>query len=530
MFRKLKPRTAPSHLCSQSTDCTQFPAADDLTPRAINRLEDELSNTLITPPQAYIDGDTSTSSRISPSRTAAHPQAGRSAVADISIPERRPTHLTTSRVAEHELGDAKALGGPLSFFSKLQNVDDNTHAQLSPLPSPSKEKRPDSYVIRSDNGHEKKSQSKTHILADWFHGESAPIRIGVPLLPAKEKLELVDDSLTIEPIMPRQSTLTGGNVQMQFFDTCKPPNNPQERYQAAKAPVTPPTARSAGRFSFFSTKSTSPTPQLSDPSDELANLDVRSALLPGGQGDPFSPSSFKNLLQNAEGLLLRMQAAYKHRTASFRELTAEKEAQEEELDEAQTRAKHLKLQLDDMTAMMVEQDAAMMTLVDELAEQKKLRQDEEAKRSIRMVEESDLSRCRHCLHKKTPEKRRISGTSDISLELSDEDSIFSLTTTSTISSPSLTSPDVFNDLNPSLGGSRRISPSDLAASPWKSEHRNFAQMQLAHPESCPNCAGVKETEAWSVVDMMKMENAVLKKRIVHLEGTLDDCLDLMGGF
>lgn len=503
---KSKSNVTSSHVCALPTLSLQFPATDNTT----TDFDGQPSDALITPQRAHITGDASSCFRTSLNGPAAQFQAGRCAVADISITERRQTRLITSRVAEHDNSDAKGLGLPSSLFSIPQDIDINSALQPSPLPSPSKGKRSFLPVQRSDDSSENKYQGRSTILADWFQGESVPISIGVPLSPLKEKSEFLDQTSIIEPIMPRQ---------------------------VPSAPTTQPSAVSTGRFSFFSNKLTSPIPPLSDPDDEFANLDIKAALLPGGRGDPFSPSSFKNLLQNAEGLLSRLQAAYKHRLVSFRELTAEKEAQDEELEEAQTRARHLKLQLDDMTRKIVEQDVAMMSLVDELAGIKKLRQDEEAKKSIRLVEVSDDGPCHHCRHTKGV-KKRVSDISDSGFESeSDEESIFSHAhnsqspTTSTISSPGFASSDVFYDSNLSRSGSRRVSPVNTVTpldSPSR-DRRNPAQQNLMRLDTCPNCAGVRASEAWSVVTTMKKENSALKQRVMNLEGTLDGCLDMVSG-
>ena len=117
--------------------------------------------------------------------------------------------------------------------------------------------------------------------------------------------------------------------------------------------------------------------------DEFLTLDVTSALFPSGEPsaqDPFSPAAFKNLLMNAEGLLLKLQTAYKLRTLSLHEISAEKEAMSEELEEAETRAKCLKSQLDDMAHQMSMKDASIADLAAELAAEKQARAEEKLAR------------------------------------------------------------------------------------------------------------------------------------------------------
>src|SRR5205814_5836174 len=90
------------------------------------------------------------------------------------------------------------------------------------------------------------------------------------------------------------------------------------------------------------------SPTLRD--DELANIDITQALFPSGykgNSDSFSPTAFTHLLQNADRLLRRLQAAYNDRTAALNELRLEKNVRDEELEEAKTRASLLKMQLQD---------------------------------------------------------------------------------------------------------------------------------------------------------------------------------------
>ena len=90
---------------------------------------------------------------------------------------------------------------------------------------------------------------------------------------------------------------------------------------------------------------------------------------------------------NAEGLLLKLQTAYKLRTLSLHELSAEREAMRDQLEEAETRAQSLRAQLEDMAQKVSEQDRAMEDLVRQLAVEKQARvQEKEAReKSIALV-------------------------------------------------------------------------------------------------------------------------------------------------
>lgn len=115
--------------------------------------------------------------------------------------------------------------------------------------------------------------------------------------------------------------------------------------------------------------------------DEFYNMDLDAALFPAGQPsdrDAFSPSAFKNLETNALGALRKMQSAYRQRAVAHHDLAAEKSVRDEELEEAETRAQHLKMQLEGMARRAADQQKEMQILMDELAAEKKARAHERA--------------------------------------------------------------------------------------------------------------------------------------------------------
>ncbi|KAM0804819.1 hypothetical protein BDR22DRAFT_835228 [Usnea florida] len=345
-----------------------------------------------------------------------------------------------------------------------------------------------------------KSEEKAGKIADWFKGESEPISIGIIPSPTKEKSGFLDN---VESSDLRPSNL------LQRLST---------------APVMPKPAM-ASRFSFFSSKASlvKTTPRPDDLCDELLEMDVTAALFPNEPANPFSPASFKNLQQQAEGLLLRLQMAYKERTIALRDMTAEKEAVAEESMGAETRAKHLKMQLDGMTAKFAEQDEAMMNLVDELAQEKQARREEETrKRTIRVVGEVTSPNSDHRSH------RHSNTISDSGFESEDDscaDSVFSArngaqSPNMSVSSASTTnSPDLYRT-------------HDFHVSP--ATHNAHLRLPYGQPtkgaavHSYTNYEGGRASEAWGVVSILKEENEVLKHRVGELEGALDGCLDVVG--
>ena len=411
--------------------------------------------------------------------------------------------------------------------SKRQNLEPDSDSHdfacsptRSPLPSPTRSKRLSTSMFTGDHTELVRKEPPSNKLAGWFQGESSPINIGILPSPTKDKPDLV---ATMPPV-------------------------------AKATPVTPKPGL-ASRFSFFATK---PSPIRSstdqDQDDEFLNLDTSAALFPGGPADPFSPSSFKNLAQNAEGLTSRLQAAYRDRTVSLRDMKAEKETIAEELEGAETRAQHLKIQLDDLSARVVEQDKAMMELVDELANLKRIRAEEEdaRKRTIRPVKPSiSAASSDHRPDIVTPagqqeggtsarrrsRRDRLSSTSSATDCESDTESLFSKnqdpSPRMSLSSVETTgSPESYHHPDLSLTAISSPPPFQVAHRQQTARVVPSVKSQGSKEESCvwscANCqGGGAAAEAWGVVGMLKEENRCLKERVEHVEGALEGCLDVV---
>ncbi|KAL8662063.1 MAG: hypothetical protein Q9202_005037 [Teloschistes flavicans] len=355
-------------------------------------------------------------------------------------------------------------------------------------------------------------------LADWFSGESDPIAFNLVPSPTKERSDLANEMAL--PVVQRTSTCE---------EKTTVPNPP-------KPPI-------ISRFSFFGARSSvsKASLTLADVDDEWLKLDVKTALSPNGPADPFSPSSFKNLQQNAEGLLSKFHGAYKDRSVALHDTIAEKDAQAEELQGARMRSKHLKQQLDDMTAKMAEQDKAVMDLVDQLAQEKQARREaEDARREAYNALGINVNRRLTGPHEKPqdlciPETRhhepssksRTSTASEMSLDSTDSaaDSVFdrrgstsptmSMSSVSTMNSPEIQVQHCLPSTRYQMSNSRTITK--MADSP-------------IHPSPLAgkNRQG-KVSEAWSLVEMLKLENSGLKTRLSQLESTVEDCLDIVKG-
>ncbi|KAL8707052.1 MAG: hypothetical protein Q9225_007852 [Loekoesia sp. 1 TL-2023] len=305
------------------------------------------------------------------------------------------------------------------------------------------------------------------------------------------------------------------------------------------------------RFSLFGAKPAAPkTPTTSsDVHDEWHELDVKSALNPSGLADPFSPSAFKSLQQNAEGLLLKLQAAYKQRSQALHDVLAEKEAQNEELEGAEMRTRHLKLQLDDMTAKLAEQDKAMMDLVDQLAQEKQTRREADDARAIanpqhtEVIEPGQKSSARTNESAERTWKSRTSTASDLSLESegSCADSLFSrdgaaspamsMSSVSTVNSPELQQYQQPASTNPQRRQAGHLSTLFSGSRSGAARRKVTEELSpTAAPDGqCVKCNGLGESEAWNLVGILKLENKGLKTRLGQLESTVDDCLDMVKG-
>ncbi|KAL8771413.1 MAG: hypothetical protein Q9209_003081 [Squamulea sp. 1 TL-2023] len=407
------------------------------------------------------------------------------------------------------------LSGPFQSTFHIHNEDHRPSRQPTE-PQPPALNRPPPYIcpIKSDLPplvtqhfpHSRPTRSTTK-LSNWFTGESDPITFALVPSPTREKLDPVDSM--IDSLSDDTSTA------------------PEKKATAPKPPIT-------SRFSLFGLKPPAPKAPVSSSyvHDEWYDLDVKNALLPSNPTEPFSPSTFKNLQQNAERLLSKLQIAYKQRSQALHDVIAEKEAQTEEREGAEMRSRHLKIQLDDMTAKLAEQDKAMMDLVDQLAQEKSARRQVED--NARKDQQTYHTSVRHS---PGSSRSRISTASDMSIESEDScaESLFSrhgaASPTASMSSVSTMNSPV-SEL-PTSTDRRQITQGSSQESRCQPAEKKLSDQSINSPpfqsSRCINCTGIKESEAWNLVNTMKLENNVLKRRLGQLEGTVDDCLDMVKG-
>ncbi|PFH55929.1 hypothetical protein XA68_17381 [Ophiocordyceps unilateralis] len=290
--------------------------------------------------------------------------------------------------------------------------------------------------------------------------------------------------------------------------------------------------------------------------EELLTLDLEAALFPSGapaEGDCFSPAAFKNLQMNAAGLLRRFQAAYQRRDTAFQELRAELDAQDDEHSEAETRARHLKKQLEEMAHKADENEAIIRSLVQQLNDEKKPRLEERRTGDKRHVP-SMMSAASEDLAVEEDQRRsarRSSGLtakSDTSSD-TDEDSIEAASVFSRCRSPTSTlctlevAPSM--DMPPLPPPPPHVKPAVLGAprTPKQSQPQMSTIQKLFKgmsgdtaktdnqrgSNSCRNCQGQDASVAWDTASLLRIENRGLKQRVGELEEAVEEALDAVKG-
>ena len=178
----------------------------------------------------------------------------------------------------------------------------------------------------------------------------------------------------------------------------------------------------------------------------------------------------------------------------------------DELEAAQTRSEHLKMQTANMAATSASQESAMQSMAEELvALRQRMREDAEYRsKSVRLVrdhssdtddvENMGINHCR---------KRRESAESSAS-EDSSSNSVFS---------------------TPPLGTCTPISAAD--ASPELYQTPTFHDVAVEPVKECQNCHGINRSEAWDVIHVLKEESRELKARIAQSETANEDALSLL---
>ncbi|KAL1967646.1 hypothetical protein VTN77DRAFT_2903 [Rasamsonia byssochlamydoides] len=382
----------------------------------------------------------------------------------------------------------------------------------------------------------RKFDTSGKFLPDWFQGRSESSTLGGSSSPTKERPSAMDSA--------PEATMTNTQPDNASIISTLSTQSTTSRFQKR---MTAPSALS--RFPWWSSKPQEPPkPALPEPADdEFLNLDIPGALFPAGSGKEYSQEAFEALQANAEKILRRLQAAYKQRTFALHEVMAEKTALQEELAEARTRVQHVKMQLDGMAEKVVEKEKANKALTDELEKERQARREaEEAlKRSVVLAPSRNNDSFSDIVDTPRRHVKRSSSstlTSDSGFESGDEspaESVFSrrieypgspLSTFSTpacSTSPEATLPPITTTSQPAPKAPAPAPQPQPRLSAYDRVIKGLSST-LGGASKCSNCHGVRASEAWSVVGVLKEENKGLKSRIGDLESVIDDCLSLVG--
>ncbi|KAF2176803.1 hypothetical protein K469DRAFT_722030 [Zopfia rhizophila CBS 207.26] len=415
------------------------------------------------------------------------------------------------------------------------------HTSRASFPSPTKSLAsfiPSRSAIET-TASQPKIRAGAKVLSDWFNGSSAPVNLGVaPLSPSKEypdedySSEEEEEPTMMAGVFNRppaftRSTTTTDSTPKQPIPTSAKTQNPTTGSKFAwllstqKNAVIPPPVSS---------------PTYHNPSDELLNLNIPQALFPHGPVDPLAPSSFHDLLSTAESLLTRYQNSYRSLSTTLCDLKAEQSAQDDELDEAETRVRHLKMQLESMAARATEQDAQMQRLKEELEFERRARKEEEQarKRSLALVKAP-------ACHKSdgeiiSPRRRNRVSNSDVSVDSGFESecesevaSIFSrangaMSPTDTLPSSASSQFDVQNDTTP-----KGKKPQPLQRRSTYDKVMDGSVDLEKGGWGCTNCEGGAQAAVWGRLAKEREENGMLRRRVVALEDAVDGALNVVDG-
>lgn len=391
----------------------------------------------------------------------------------------------------------------------------------------------------------------------WFNGSSAPVKLGLGIQQHDDDDDAVSESGSEVPSEYYSSDSEpesedegeGYGDQGPIRHTMNMFNRKPAQTQSASASASVSPARSeqaaaaqksqyqspaSSRFAWLlstqknaSVQSPSPAPAYHNADDELLNLNISQALFPHGPVDPLAPSSFNDLLANAEALLSRYQKSYRQLSTALVDAQSEQSAQDDELDEAETRARHLKMQLETMAERATEQDEQMRTLMEELTVERHARQEEEAARTRNLALMRTQPQC-NCSH--TPRRRNRVSNSELSVDSgfesdaeTDAASLFSRNCLSPTTTDQSSILEVEADVTPTKhkkvqslqrgGAYEKPRPGAVTVQSW----------------GCANCEGGAQASVWGRLSKEREENRVLRQRVESLEEAVEGALDVVGG-
>ncbi|KAK4621466.1 hypothetical protein CLAFUW4_07493 [Fulvia fulva] len=361
-----------------------------------------------------------------------------------------------------------------AYVPKL-NTNSNQSSPTKGQPRPANEKLPNK------------------LFGDLFHGESAPVHLGVPTSPTKE----LDES---ELVMDYQPGFT---------------ERPSARHARRGSTMSVKSTKGPAKTSWFGRKASTPAPKVNAIEDEILSININTSLFPHGQGDTLSPQSYNDLLLNATNLLQRMQASYKEKVEYIASIQPEIDAQKEEVEEAEIRSAHLKRQLEDLGKQQEEQKQVNEELMTMLSETKmKLSEEREKSKTIRLVPRDTEGGASDDESRRRGKRRSAGNASDSGFE-SDADtaSVFSsgMQTPASHRQPHFMLSD--HDATPRR---RALSPRESVASSnaWSGSTKHST---------------VGNTVAWTTLEQLRHENRQLRMEKEVIQQNLQGCIEIVDG-
>ncbi|KAF2676791.1 hypothetical protein K458DRAFT_424538 [Lentithecium fluviatile CBS 122367] len=499
-----------------------------------------------------------------PSSVAAQVDIGSFEDVDFTEPIRPPPSALTSATAYNPhselpsplenyasspaVGHQRSLTG--TFFDNCQpflnratsTLQQHTSRASTSLHSPTKSLAsfiPSRSTIES-TASQPKIRAGAKALQSWFNGTSERIQLGVGS--AAHYRDESDDDYDSE-----EDEEDDGNMMASIFNRgpalTRASNESSRESQGPQgpAPSRPQTGSTASnRFAWLlstpknaSNPPAIPSPTYHNPSDELINLNISQALFPHGPVDPLAPSSFNDLLTTAESLLSRYQTSYRQLSTALVDARAEQSAQDDELDEADTRIRHLKSQLETMATRANDQDEQMRRLMEELMFERKARQEEEAvrKKSLALVRSS--AECEHGECMSPVRRRNRISNSDISVDSgfeseceTDAASVFSRTNCISPTGTDMSSVHETDDRETTPKGKK---PQQLQRRSTYDKVRDGSISLEKSSWGCANCEGGAQASVWGRLAKEREENSLLRRRVGELEEAVDGTLNIVDG-
>ncbi|KAF1971793.1 hypothetical protein BU23DRAFT_555634 [Bimuria novae-zelandiae CBS 107.79] len=377
-------------------------------------------------------------------------------------------------------------------------------------------------------------------LQNWFNGASGQVHLGVNTR-GRDQEESDSEDYDSEEDDAEDNMMTG--IFNRGTSLTRASNESQEPRQGPAPPKRPTMSTASSRFAWLlntQKNAAVPPPVASptyhDPEDELLNLNISQALFPHGPVDPLAPSSFNDLLSTAESLISRYQTSYRQLSAALVDARAEQSAQDDELDEADARVRHLKSQLETMANRAGDQDEQMRRLMEELMFERRAREEEEAarKKSLAMVRRDthhDITVDTDSLQ--SPRRRNRVSNSDISVDSgfeseceTDGASIFSRN----------------NCLSPTGTDFSSVAEADDRQTTPKGKQPGLMQRRSTYDKvrdgtarleqngwGCANCEGGSQAAVWGRLAKEREENSMLRRRVGELEDAVEGALNIVNG-